>query len=396
MKLELTTLEAIQYCIDEGIEGAEKRLQSYERRGRIDNSDVLEALIKDLQMIHVSCELKTNEEDVIIKGNKRRFILGEKRSERAERLDKRKGNGPVREEDRCILDELILKTILKLEPEFWSCEDTVEITTTGLIKKYAVINPNAIEHKSILKIIQQNIFGEQGTVYAHTLTEYIRSYIRDTNRNVLTSALKQLEKTDRIILSYRYFVVDKTGNNEVDESGFNAMKAVIESEIEDFNYGNETSYTLNTFQKIRAKEKRFLKADERKFLKYMNGKCGLLIYKVNVIRILNMESVQVPIIQAKQVYSEILLKRVKQHYITASTEIEGSFFERNKSFILAKVIESFGVELPEWCIEYFNRYSSGFGRVEFHLALLTENEKEAIGIDYTPYTQEQIASQLPF
>lgn len=394
--MELTTLEAIQYCIKEGIEGAENRLQSYERRERIDNSSVLEALIKDLLMIRVSCELKTNEEGVILKGSKRRFILGEKRSERAERLDKRKGNGASRDENKWILDELILKTILSLEPEYWSCNDTVEITTTALIKKYAVINPNEIEHKSILKIIQQNIFGEQGTVYAHTLTEYVRSYIRDTNRNVLTSALKQLEKTDRIILSYRYFVADKTGNNEVDEGGYNAMKAFIESEIDDYNCRNDTSFTLNALQKVRAKENRFLKQNERAFLKYMEKHCKVVIYKKNVIRILNKETDKVSREEAKQVYSEILLKRVKQHYITASTEIEENFFSRYKSFILAKVIESFGVKLSEWCIEYFNRYSSGFGSIEFHLALLTEDEKEAIGVNCTPYTQEQISSQLPF
>lgn len=65
--MELTTLESIQYCIAEGIEGADKRLQSYERRGRIDNSSVLEALIKGLLTIHVSCEFKTDEEYMPLK-----------------------------------------------------------------------------------------------------------------------------------------------------------------------------------------------------------------------------------------------------------------------------------------------------------------------------------------
>lgn|GEM_PF-7106743 len=223
--MELTTLEAIQYCIGEGIEGAEKRLQSYERRGRIDNSSVLEALVKDLLTLHVTCEFKTDEDDVILKGNKRRFILGEKRSERAERLDKRKSNGAIREEDRKILDEHIFRTIIKLKPKYWNYEkDTVEITTTELIQHYALINPNGIEHKKILEIINENIFGESKVVYAHSITEYIRAYIRDTNRNILTSSLNALEKSDRIILSYRYFVADKTGLNEVDEFGYTAMK----------------------------------------------------------------------------------------------------------------------------------------------------------------------------
>ncbi|AMQ06643.1 hypothetical protein [Sporosarcina psychrophila] len=395
--MELTTLEAIQYCIAEGIEGAEKRLQSYERRGRIDNSSVLEALIKDLQTIHVSCEFKTDEDCMPLKGSKRRFILGEKRSERAERLDGRKSNGAIREEDRKLLDEHIFRTIIKLEAEYWSCEDTVEITTTALIKNFALINPNVIEHKKILRIINENIFGESKLIYAQTITEYIRAYIRDTNRNILTSSLKAFEKSDRIILSYRYYVIDGTGNNEVDENGYNTMKAIIESEIEGYNHWNDTSYTLNAFQKMRAKEKRFRGEGEHAFLKHMEEKCKVLVYKKNVIRILEKESIQIPEKMSKQVYSDILLKRVKKHYVEASTTLDGSFFERYRSFILAKVIESFEVELPDWCLEYFIRYSNGFGRVTFHEVLLTEEEKKTVGLIQTsPYSEEEIEAQVPF
>ena len=396
--MELTTLEAIQYCISEGVEGAEKRLQSYKRRGRIDNSSVLKALVKDLEMIHVSCSFKTDEEGEILKGKERRFLLGEKRSERAERLDKRKSNGANREEDRKILDEHIFRTIINLEPKYWNYEkDTVEITTTELIQHYALINPNEIEHKKILKIINDNIFGESKQVYAHQITEYIRAYIRDTNRNILTSSLKALEKSDRIILSYRYFVADKTGNNEVDEFGYTAMKAQIESGIDDFNYRNNTRYTLNSFQKMRAKEKRFRKEKERGFLEHMEKKCDILVYKKNVIRILDKESIQVPKKMSNQIYSDILLKRVKEHYVEASTTLDGSFFERYRSFILAKVIESFNVELPDWCLEYFNRYSNGFGHVTFHEELLTEEEKKVIGlISISPYSEEEVEAQMPF
>ncbi|MGG2072840.1 hypothetical protein AB1J28_05785 [Lysinibacillus irui] len=396
--MELTTLEAIQYCIDEGVEGAEKRLQSYERRGRIDNSSVLEALVKDLLTIHVTCELKTDEEGEILKGKNRRFILGQKRSERAERLDGRKNNGANREEDRKLLDEHIFRIIIKLEPKYWNYEkDTVEITTSELIQNYALINPNKIEHKKILKIIHDNIFGESKLVYAHQITEYIRGYIRDTNRNILTSSLNALEKSDRIILSFRYFVADKTGNNEVDEFGYTAMKAQIESEIDDFNYRSNTRYTLNAYQKMRAKEKRFCKEKERDFLEHMERKCDILVYKKNVIRILNKESVKVAPELSTQVYSDILLKRVKAHYIEASSNLDGSFFERYRSFILAKVIEGYDVELPDWCLEYFGRYSGGFGQVTFHEDLLTEEEKEAVGlIAVSPYNEAEIETQVPF
>ncbi|MGE7546152.1 hypothetical protein [Sporosarcina newyorkensis] len=396
--MELTTLEAIQYCIDEGIEGAEKRLQSYERRQRIDNSSVLEALIKDILTIHVTCEFKKDKEGEILKGKKRRFVLGEKRSERAKRLDGRRSNGAVREDDRKVLDEHIFRTIIKLEPKYWNYEkDTVEITTTELIQHYALINPNGIEHKEILKIINEHIFGESKLVYAHSITEYIRAYIRDTNRNILTSSLNALEKSDRIVLSHRYFVSDKTGNNEVDEFGYTAMKAQIEFEIDEFNYWNKTRYTLNAFQKMRAKEKRFRKEKERDFLEHMEKKCDILVYKKNVIRILDKESIQVPLQMSKQIYSDILLKRVKKDYIEASATLGGSFFERYRSFILAKVIETFGVELPTWCIEYFDRYSDGFGQVTFHEDLLTEEEKKVVGlISISPYSEEEIEEQMPF
>lgn len=396
--MELTTLEAIRYCIDEGIEGAEKRLQSYERRGRIDNSSVLEALIKDLLTIHVTCELKTDEEGEILKGKERRFLLGEKRSERAERLDGRRSNGANREEDRNLIDEHIFRTIVKLKSKYWNYEkDTVEITTTELIQHYALINPNEIEHKKILKIIHDNIFGESKLVYAHQITEYIRGYIRDTNRNILSSSLNALEKSDRIIVSYRYFVADKTGNNEVDEFGYIAKKGQIESEIADFNYSNNTRYTLNAYQKMRAKEKRFLKEKERNFLGHMEKNCDILVYKKNVIRILNKESIQVPPKLSTQVYSDILLKRVKKHYIEASSTLDGSFFKRYRSFILAKVIEGYDVELPDWCLEYFGRYSGGFGQVTFHEDLLTEEEKKAVGlIPVSPYSEEEIEAQMPF
>lgn len=157
-----------------------------------------------------------------------------------------------------------------------------------------MINPNVIEHKRILRIINENIFGESKLIYAQTITEYIRAYFRDTNCNILTSSLKVLEKSDRIILSYRYFVIDGTGNKEVDENGYNAMKAIIESEIEGYNHWNDTSYTLNAFQKIRAKEKRFRGEGDHAFLKHMEEKCKVLVYKKNVIRILDKESIQMP------------------------------------------------------------------------------------------------------
>lgn len=138
---------------------------------------------------------------------------------------------------------------------------------------------NIRKHKKVLKIIKENITGEPKLIYAHTLTEYVRAYIRDTNRNVLTSTLKSLEKRDRIILSYRYFVLYGTGNNEVDEDGYNDMREKIVSEIDEYNYRNDTSFTLNAFQKIRAKERRFLKGEEYSFLKYMNDECKILVYK---------------------------------------------------------------------------------------------------------------------
>lgn len=395
--MELTTLEAIQYCLDEGIEGAEKRLQSYKRRGRIDNTDVLEALIKDLHTLHVTVSLKTDEDGVVLRGQKRRFLLGEKRTERAKRLDGRVTNGAIRGDDRKILDEHIFRTIVNLEQKYWNYEsDTVEITTTELIKQYTLINPNEIEHKQVLQVIKDHIFGEKGVVYAHSITEYIRSYIRDTNRNVLTSALKELEKTDRIIWTYQYFVVDKTGNNEVDEASYLMLREVIERLIDNYNDSNGTSFTLNAFQKIRVKEKRFLKITERDFLKYMEGRNDVTVYKKNVIRILNAESKMISKEQTKQVYADILLKRNQKHIVDYSTNLEATFFERYRSFVLAKVIESFGVRLPEWCLEQFDRYSSGFGEVQFHTDLLTEDEKMAVGISVEVFDQEQIESQLPF
>jgi len=73
------------------------------------------------------------------------------------------------------------------------------------------------------------------------------------------------------------------------------------------------------------------------------------------------------------------------------------FFERYRSFILAKVIEGYDVKLPDWCLEYFGRYSGGFGQVTFHEDLLTEEEKEAVGlIAVSPYNEAEIETQLPF
>lgn len=377
-----------------GIEGAEKRLRSYERRGRLDNTSVLDALIKDLLTIHVTCEQKTDEKGEILKGKKRRFLLGKKRIERAERLDKRKNNGAIRKDDRKLFDEHIFRTIIMLEQKYWNNEkDTVEITTTQLIKQCALINPKKIEHKIILKIIYDNIFGESKPVSAHQITEYIR----DTNRNILTSSLKALEKSGRINLSYRYFVVERKETKEVDENCYKEIKATIESIIAEYNHWNDTSYVLNTFQKMKVKEKRFLKEEERAFLKYMEEKCGILVYKKNVIRILDKESIQFSENMSKQIYSDILLKRIKKHYIDASATLDGSFFERYKNFILAKVIESFQVELPDWCVEYFGRFSGGFGQITFHEDLLLEEEKRGIGlIADSPYSEEQIETSLPF
>lgn len=129
----------------------------------------------------------------------------------------------------------------------------------------------------------------------------------------------------------------------------------------------------------------------------MEKKCDILVYKKNVIRILIKESIQVLTKRSTKVYSDILLKRVKEYYIEASKTLDGSFFERYRSFILAKVIESFGVELPDWCLEYFRRYSGGFGQVAFHEDLLTEEEKKAMGlIAVSSYSEAEIEAQMPF
>lgn len=95
---------------------------------------------------------------------------------------------------------------------------------------------------------------------------------------------------------------------------------------------------------------------------------------------------------ASQVFSEILLKRVKKDYTTAFKDLNGSFFRRYKSFVLAKVIESLGVKLPEWCVDYFDSYSIGFGEVTFHTGLLNDNEKEDLGLKLLPYSEAEINS----
>ncbi|TKI44841.1 hypothetical protein [Lysinibacillus tabacifolii] len=395
--MELTTLEAIRYCIEEGIEGAEKRLQSFERRGRIDNSSVLEALIRDLKMIHVSVSLKTDEEGEMLKGKKRRFLLGEKRSERAERIDDRKNNGAIREAGKSLLDELVFKAILELEKTHCNDDEDIEVTTTQLIKKYAFVNPATIEHKTILKLIQENIFGEANTVYAHSITEYIRAYIRDTNRNILTSSLKELESTDRIAWSFKYYISDVTGHNDVSEEDYLEKQRLIKAEIEEYNSLNETNYSINALQKIRAKESRFLKPEERELLKYINETCPFMVYRRNVIRVLKRDCLEVSSNEAQQIFADILLKRIKKDYLANSSQIDGSFFDRNKSFLLAKYIETLEVILPQWCTDYFSKYTSAFGEITFHTELLTEEEKSVIGLgESQQLSYRDISAQLPF
>ncbi|MEG0259924.1 MAG: hypothetical protein RR595_04880 [Lysinibacillus sp.] len=48
-----------------------------------------------MEGMDVTCELKTDEEGEILKGKKRRLLLGEKRNERAKRLDKRRSDGAI-------------------------------------------------------------------------------------------------------------------------------------------------------------------------------------------------------------------------------------------------------------------------------------------------------------
>ncbi|MBP2241742.1 hypothetical protein J2Z40_002314 [Cytobacillus eiseniae] len=121
------------------------------------------------------------------------------------------------------------------------------------------------------------------------------------------------------------------------------------------------------------------------------------MYRRNVIQVLNKECFEVSSNEAKQVFADILLKRIKKDYLVNSSQIDGSFFDRNKSFILAKYIEILEVVLPLWCTDYFSRYTSAFGEIAFHTELLTEEEKSVIGLEeLSQLAYLDISEQIPF
>lgn len=397
--MELSEKELIQYCIDNGIEGAKKRLKSFERNGYLDNKDVIQALIKDALQLFESCEIKKDENGKELRGKKRIYVLGKKRDEIKEREDNRKNNGAKTEENILIFSEYLMQL---LNDSMFQCEykieNKIEISLSKLIGEIEFfINPwKDITNLSVMKIIDENITGISEKVYAHHVTENLKGYFRDKNRYIVSSALNNLKNSNRIALEYKYMAYDeKLGYFEAGEEVYDFFSKRLQNILDEYNSIHNTKYNRGTISKIKAKEERFLSEHEKDLLKHLDEEnCNYTLSKLNVITVLDKkfeqyddEKIGNAIINY---YLRDIRKEIDNNYPSEKLEY---FAQKYFYYFVVKVLEYY--DLPDWCIDYCKRYENrGFGSVIFDTSVLNDEEKEYLKKN-SPYKDDEIQNQLP-
>ncbi|PYF02328.1 hypothetical protein [Ureibacillus chungkukjangi] len=365
MSKEYTEIQVIQLCLERGIPNAEKKLNSFNRRGYLDNSDSVESLKKDLLTMYKTCELKKNELGKILGGKKRRYIVGEELEQKVSKKDNRKNNGANFSDFIPIIGDLILSFLERRPMDFIDTTDGEKfvITNSRLGQELNLIDVEAISHSDVLELIGENIQG-QVMKYPQNITMNLHSFIRDRNRNLMHSALSFLNKNGFIDRSFRYMIYDKSGGNEISEEMYEMLKNQQKTTIDDYNRTTDKNYTVQSVSKIRYKPEQLKQEHEIEFLSYMDLHFPSVLTKANVIRVL-MKGKKHLAIDYRKAYVDSLLTNAKKELSNDFENLKQETDETKRYFnlILIGLLKKLEYPLPKWTHEYIAKAQKlmGFG-----------------------------------
>ncbi|QHJ71622.1 hypothetical protein [Planococcus halotolerans] len=238
----MNDLEAVEYCIDMGIEEAKGLLETYKSADRFTNMKSVQALQKLLVTIHHDVELATNPKtNKPFSGKKRRHLVGDLRIERVKKEDGRESNSRKPTADDFILDEFIFSKLVKLNGGNRPLRNWVKE-----IELYNLYNVDKEEMKSLI----ENVHSE-GIAFFNAVNVVNKFFdtIDKRNTSIVQSAINRLSKDNKIQSTIHY--VFKGLDNDfinVSEELYEQVKSEVKELVEEMelNYNSYISQKINS------------------------------------------------------------------------------------------------------------------------------------------------------
>lgn len=238
----MNDLEAVEYCIDMGIEEAKGLLETYKSADRFTNMKSVQALQKLLATIHFDVELAINPKtNKPFGGQKRKHLVGELRVDRVKKEDGREGNSRKPTADDFILDEYVFNKLVKLNGGDRPLKNWVQE-----VELYNLYNVD----KEAMKLLIENVHSEGIAFFnAANVVNKFSDTINKRNMSIVQSAINRLSK-DNKIQSTIHFVFKGLDNDYsyVSEELYNEVKSEVKEIVEEFglNYNSYVSQKINS------------------------------------------------------------------------------------------------------------------------------------------------------
>lgn len=222
-KRVFTELELIMYCIEMKVPNeskARKRLSTFLKRNKLDARASYEALIKDVLTIHESVELGKDEQGELLTGQKRIYVLGELREEKAVREYGYVGTQVAKDQD-AILKEYVFNRLIDSKSHsniypiaIWS--DIIE-----------VFNINHLDRQDIRELYEDYYYKNESKRVADTIV----SRLIDRNKETVDLAFTQLHKDNRIIKTDMYFSTNDKSSRAITLDEYESIQETIRTEL---------------------------------------------------------------------------------------------------------------------------------------------------------------------
>lgn len=337
-------LEAVEYCIDMGINEAKGLLETYKSADRFTNMKSVQALQKLLATIHHDVRLAINPKtNKPFSGKKRRHLVGDLRVDRVKKEDGRENNSRKPTADDFILDEFVFNKLVKLNGgdrplRSWVLE----------IELYNLFNADKEEMKAII----ENLHSEGIAFFdASNVVKKFFDTISKRNASIVNSAINRLSKANRIESTVNYIFKGFENDyilvsKELYEQVSKEVKEVVEEN--DYNYKLYISQKLNSQYRNAAYYECQKKIDE--YLKeYHEIKYFYKTIEIKIVDKANVQEISREIMMNayfNRLISLTLQKQKRKDY--QDTRFVEKEFYRLNTFVL---LDSVGVAVPKDLIE---------------------------------------------
>ncbi|MEK4025491.1 hypothetical protein [Sporosarcina sp. FSL W7-1283] len=207
----MTDLEALEHCIEKGVEEANSLIITYNRRGRFDNMKSVASLQKLLEMLYEEVDLLTNPKNgKYLTGKNRRHVVNKIRDKAIPKEDRRKDNktGQPPTEDQLLMSEFIHgKLIFMVESG-----KHMEHSLNGWVSQFDLLD---IESLPIQKLEERIEEAHKTTdFYLIKPKEIVRIFkdaLYNMNISLIEKSFNILNKCEKIKYAKNYNIVDLKG-----------------------------------------------------------------------------------------------------------------------------------------------------------------------------------------